>query len=1731
MVTGTGGVFIMEEQITQGQIYVTYNGITAPEVMFQSSSTAISVTKNAGGIQISRNTPMATPFELITVTASTIQGLIRTFEVLVWRPAVTPTPDLLVVSSVTGVTGGLSGIDMAGAVTSGTVNVAITGFDSFIIHGAQVLNTPHATASAVANQITLTRAATTINTDVHATLRVFLTPTMHRDIPFTIRANGSIVVPPEGYSLSEMTGLTGDLTGLVWNGTVRTASMRVLRDTPGGTPGFQSARYDIGHDSLGTIQRQGNFLEFRRVDTIFEDHEDTLILTANAGWGGVVLHIPILIEKCTLAAPELSVSHMVGVTGDIDRVALPVGVNEGSFRLSANRGSITITNVAVTGTTLVTAVRSNAQPNQVNIERVGDVTIQTNATLVITLNDADVSGRIVEIPFRLMVPPPAPVPSVTNPVGVTGTVAQLELPANISEGWFSLIADRGEIIVTNVAVSGAPMLAANMAQGMPNRINLTRTGEVPVLTNGTINVTYTDADGPGRLLAIPIRLISTDVTPITITLGSLTGVTGTITGLELPAATNSASFRVNASRGELQITNVSISGTTAANVMVAIGTTNQVNINRVSPVTTDTDAVITINYNTADENGLVAQVPIKLITPVAPFNPADIKIVDVHNGEFKDGEIIMPAGVTQITVVVGHPNEDWEARSLLLVGSHAFTVSHHPGNPNWITITRQQASSGTLEATLRVFHTATQFVTFPVKATAEDKLIVTAATQFVQNAEGVYVLPANMTGGTIQFRFDDNRPVNTALANVAWESHASAFDVTATASGLTAWASITRKGNISQDVNGVLTIVVDGIIAEVPIRILANDTGVGVLRLVQPQGIELVGSPSVVHMGSSVTNGSFRVERTDGGTIETFTANVETTNIVTVTTGANHSVIITRVGPLTGTLNTVMTISVNNTLFEIPLVVHPSGNVADNYDFAIEIIGEGVQKDALNRWIVPSTTELLSLRVTSTSAARTFAFVTESNYVSSIAPIELGASDIQGSSAFTRTVTSTNTEVKLQVWYMRDGVLTRAANDVTLMLQAPGTSAGTGLAGFTYTLVEPNVMRVRVPQGYQVNQGNQLYIPLISMLTGSRATVTVANMNEGARITGGTYEFAVPGSAGTKTTVSELISFVRAPGELANIIITENRPGVITEGELRLSLSTDFRFESTSMTVIFGGSLAGQFTVGTITARDNLIIIPITERAGAPERTLHVGTIEVRGLTVRPADRYTDYGNVNMRVSGVGTTTQNVTVARYVADGVSIFLDEEYIEDLPILVPGLYPSELDHEEIMGAPFTIEEAVADAMSRTITLTFPDGVLVRALAVLESANVAEFNEVDFYFNRNDPEADSQGLFVIRDNVIQLRVPPTIDESRGFSVTVQPVLSICPTFDDDEIIVSLTNLTNITANEDGNNSNNELVIAEVQQPVKITAKSSVIRTDPRGVTLGDITIRETDAATIRRGNSDGVVNMFTRPRFVREEFTGNHIVVAIENFNIDSVGGVSVRDGNINVTHRVEGGVLIIVPSRTSSRASEIVITGIKGHMASGNTVPDGGLSLFVGGNALVQNFYDGSRREIHSTFDTPGFVYERYIVNKESDLPENQTTDGDTSAGSILAVLQLDSNIITLGTGQTITMDARPVIENDRVLLPIRFMANAIGITDNQILWNDAWRTVIITTGTTVLQIRIDEEVLYRTNLTDGTVSRVQLHVPARIVNDRTMLPLRNVAEALDIEIEYDEVTRTATLKRK
>ena len=106
----------------------------------------------------------------------------------------------------------------------------------------------------------------------------------------------------------------------------------------------------------------------------------------------------------------------------------------------------------------------------------------------------------------------------------------------------------------------------------------------------------------------------------------------------------------------------------------------------------------------------------------------------------------------------------------------------------------------------------------------------------------------------------------------------------------------------------------------------------------------------------------------------------------------------------------------------------------------------------------------------------------------------------------------------------------------------------------------------------------------------------------------------------------------------------------------------------------------------------------------------------------------------------------------------------------------------------------------------------------------------------------------------------------------------------------------------------------------------------------------------------------------------------------------------------------------------------------------------------------------------------------------------------------------SSIGVFVNGNEVNFDVQPVIVNDRVLVPIRKIANALGLSDNDVTWS-ADGTVTINDGSNQILITDNDQ---QVSLNGNSYS---LDTPAQIIDGRMMVPLRAISQLLNKNVQW------------
>lgn len=446
------------------------------------------------------------------------------------------------------------------------------------------------------------------------------------------------------------------------------------------------------------------------------------------------------------------------------------------------------------------------------------------------------------------------------------------------------------------------------------------------------------------------------------------------------------------------------------------------------------------------------------------------------------------------------------------------------------------------------------------------------------------------------------------------------------------------------------------------------------------------------------------------------------------------------------------------------------------------------------------------------------------------------------------------------------------------------------------------------------------------------------------------------------------------------------------------------------------------------------------------------------------ADKAATYGDIEVQVSGDGVTDQDIVVAKYADYSTEIATNGE----VPTVLAGQYDAN-DMDDLETVEVTIKEKVAGTWitGRELNIELPSFVKVAGVDVKKQSG----------FNADVTAAN----FTTDDNEIDFTVPAAKDNAKR-EMKVKFLVS-----------TKADAAGDITAKFSGKAGiEGEVVVAKAVAPVNVDFTKADVRTGIKNQAISEMTVTEaTKGALVKDGTvefnlSDGV------------KFSAKPTVEVIEgNLDIDT-DSVKVENGKLSFNIDSE-----------STRASKIKISNVKVDLD--RTVPQGNVEMEIGGNALIQNAdMDGN---------VAANMFDRDYMAKKAIATVVTPAEGNATVGEV---------VFTVGkttyneVGAEKTMDVAPFIEASRTYLPVRFVAKSVGVEGENILWNEATRQVTIIKNGQVAQLTIGSNILTLNG------AKITMDTKAKVVNGRTVLPLRAVATALGAKVNWNEANQTITV---
>lgn len=631
------------------------------------------------------------------------------------------------------------------------------------------------------------------------------------------------------------------------------------------------------------------------------------------------------------------------------------------------------------------------------------------------------------------------------------------------------------------------------------------------------------------------------------------------------------------------------------------------------------------------------------------------------------------------------------------------------------------------------------------------------------------------------------------------------------------------------------------------------------------------------------------------------------------------------------------------------------------------------------------------------------------------------------------------------------------------------------VTGATYTQRTDQVLEVTFT-GTNTAVTDQVDVNLGVKLDGASGEIAVKVEAVDSAVTPGSYTFLIVGSGDT-VAVAESVKTIGQTGTGGIIRIEETYAGAIGDASQSFKLKLPSNFEWRSMTAA-EISFAGGFSGATISKIDGNATGTLEVTFDPPDNRSQRGTIYITPQV--KAGSSAGYGEVEVSISGANFSDDDVVFAEYADYGVDV-----KVKEVKELIAGKFDDQKTEK------ITIEENVKGTFlpGRDISFELPDWVKVTRIYDTSGTDAAvTFETIDGKDSDFDITVNSSSTSTKK---IEFKLELSIEGNKSGDI---------------EAVISGAGIPETS-----------LLIATALAPVSAVADARDVKIGVQSQEVPDITITENikgaieDKVETASTSANGEINL-TLPTGVK----------------FASTPKVEVTEGNLELKKeearlKSDDTVLSIPVKSESTKPSTIKVTGIK--LTLDRTVPEGDLIVKVGGNAIIENsraaigYLNGSTAGGNTNdldageFDT-GTAVKLKLANCVT------PADSNVKAKSEFMIGQMSYTV----NGVEMTMDCAPYIKNDRTYLPLRFVANASGVADANIMWNADEQSVILIKGDRVVKLTIGST----TMLVNGVPFSMDV-APEIIEPGRTMLPIRWVAQTLGCSVEWDEATQTVTVE--
>lgn len=620
---------------------------------------------------------------------------------------------------------------------------------------------------------------------------------------------------------------------------------------------------------------------------------------------------------------------------------------------------------------------------------------------------------------------------------------------------------------------------------------------------------------------------------------------------------------------------------------------------------------------------------------------------------------------------------------------------------------------------------------------------------------------------------------------------------------------------------------------------------------------------------------------------------------------------------------------------------------------------------------------------------------------------------------------------------------------------------------------------------------------LKSTSVGKKATISV----DGDMVTTDDLTFAEVKDTGVKASVKKVAEITEeGVSALERELKIESNVGDFEVGQrFELKLSAGFEFNK----LVGKGDTYGTPATEDTTSQYKVIDNGKGERTAVIEVTDATDTITVKADNlVISADTAKVGAECKLTVkavkgtAGFNDTADAIVVAKVVADAIEVSVDED--EDVPVIYSGVNVANegiTDDSDHKALEVTIKEPTAGTLDakKVLTMELPDGVYVTnvesnddfdadEVAFAEAYKKGDYEK--FEFARRTLDATEEGQ-----DAGELKFTLTLVAEPGFTGDVT-----------------------LKVDGAGLDKAQEVKIAKFVAPYTVEASQNNLIIDYRNTKIPtNIVVKEAEDG-LWKENSQFV---FGVDKFEDDDFEND------ATYTVDDKSDLEVKTIKDKLGFKID--------KESADDAATVTISNISLYMSRNLAAGAYDLQLNTTGSDEFMKQAILAPAGVDADEATVKYQYYDNDAHFDEVVKEGFVNiitagrDKDDASFTKKVVVPVGEKYIIAGEEQ-VALDVPAYISAaGYTMLPVRAVATALGINNNNVLWNQASRTVTILYGQRIITMVAGQKVVTVNGNTIPASATVQ------IKDGRTFLPMRDLATALGVtDITWDAATKTATM---